>query len=259
MATIIYSSPIFGPIRSRRLGISLGINLLPPDGKVCTFDCIYCECGRNADYRPHLPMPTREEVRHALKGQLQLMKAEGLAPDVLTFAGNGEPTLHPQFPQIVGDTLDLRDRYFPQAKVSVLSNATRVTSSVIREALLRVDNPIMKLDTVDETYIRKVDEPTGSYKLDEIVDGLKAMQGNLIIQTMFMKGTADSGEDVNNTTDYYVLPWLETIKVIAPRQVMIYTVDRETPQRGLQKATQEELDRIAALLHQNGIPVSVSY
>ena len=143
MATVIYPSPIFGPVHSRRLGVSLGINLLPADGKVCTFDCIYCECGFNAQRRPKLPLPTREEVRQALETRLQQMQTEGPVPDVLTFAGNGEPTAHPHFPEIIDDTLELRNRYFPKAKVSVLSNSTQVIQPAIRQALMRVDNAIM--------------------------------------------------------------------------------------------------------------------
>lgn len=256
--TVIYPSPIFGPIHSRRLGVSLGINLLPADGKVCSFDCIYCECGFNADHRAKSALPTREEVREALELRLKDMQENGPKPDVLTFAGNGEPTAHPHFPEIIDDTLMLRDRYFPKAKVSVLSNSTFIDRPAVFEALNKVDNNILKLDTVDEEYIRLVDRPTSAYSLAGIVEKMKAYQGNCIIQTMFMKGTY-LDKDVDNTSDRYVLPWLETVKKIAPRQVMIYTVDRETPEHNLQKATHQELDRIAALLKEAGIVVSVSY
>ena len=259
MSTVIYPSPIFGPVHSRRLGVSLGINLLPADGKVCTFDCIYCECGFNAERRPKLPMPTRDEVRHALEERLQRMQAEGPTPDVLTFAGNGEPTAHPHFPEIIADTLELRDKYFPEAKVSVLCNSTRVTVPAVREALLKVDNAIMKLDTVDADYIRLLDRPTGHYDVNEIIEALQLMQGKLIIQTMFLKGRSENGHDMDNTTDRYVLPWIEVVKQIAPRQVMIYTIDRETPDLNLQKATPKELDRIVALLQSEGILATASY
>lgn len=256
--TVIYPSPIFGPVHSRRLGVSLGINLMPGDGKLCTFDCIYCECGFNADFRPKQARPTREEVREALEARLQDMKQNGPAPDVLTFAGNGEPTAHPHFPEIISDTLALRDRYFPQAKVSVLSNATFIHKPAVFDALNKVDNNILKLDTVDEAYIQALDRPTGKYAVAQIIDGLKAFRGNCIIQTMFLKGSYQ-GKDMNNTMDAYVLPWLEVVKEIAPRQVMIYTIDRETPAHDLQKATHEELDRIGQLVQDAGIPVSVSY
>lgn len=258
MSTIIYPSPIFGPIHSRRLGVSLGINLLPEDGKVCTFDCLYCECGFNADRRARKPLPTREEVATALEEKLLSMRAEGVAPDVLTFAGNGEPTIHPKFAGIIDDTLALRDKYFPEAKVSVLTNATLITRPAVFEALSRVDNNILKLDTVCEEYIRFVDRPTMEYNLDEIIEKLKMFGKNAVIQTMFMKGEVD-GRSVDNTGDDYVLPWLQIVKKIAPREVMIYTVDRETPQQGLQKASHEELDRIVELLKVEGIRATASY
>ncbi|WP_373722781.1 radical SAM protein [Bacteroides heparinolyticus] len=256
--TVIYPSPIFGPVHSRRLGVSLGINLLPADGKICTFDCIYCECGFNADRRSKQPLPTREEVRTALEARLQDMLQNGPAPDVLTFAGNGEPTAHPRFPEIITDTLVLRDRYFPNAKVSVLTNSTFIHKPAVFEALNKVDNNILKLDTVDEAYIRELDRPTGSYSVNKIIESMKAFKGNCIIQAMFLKGSY-AGKNMDNTSDKYVLPWLEAVKEIAPRQVMIYTIDRETPGQDLRKATHEELDRIATLIKKEGIEVSVSY
>lgn len=256
--TIIYPSPIFGPVHSRRLGVSLGINLLPADGKVCTFDCIYCECGFNADHRPRLPLPTRREVHDALQARLEDMLHNGPHPDVLTFAGNGEPTAHPQFEEIIEDVRALRDRYFPSAKISVLSNATRLHVPSVARALHRVDNNILKLDTADAGYIDLVDRPTGVYSVERTIEGMKAFRGECIIQTMFLKG-GFMGRNVDNTGDEYVLPWLERVKEIAPRQVMIYTIDRETPDHDLRKAAPEELDRIGGLVRQAGIPVSVSY
>lgn len=256
--TVIYPSPIFGPVHSRRLGVSLGINLLPADGKVCSFDCIYCECGFNADHRAHQPLPTREEVRQALESKLQDMQANGPKPDVLTFAGNGEPTAHPQFPEIIEDTLALRDKYFPDAKVSVLSNSTFIHRPDVFEALSKVDNNILKLDTVNEDYINLLDRPTGRYSVNDIIEGMKAFKGNCIIQTMFLKG-GYQGKDMDNTSDEYVLPWLKVVKEIAPRQVMIYTIDRETPDHDLRKATPAELDRIVGLIKAAGIPATASY
>lgn len=259
MATVIYPSPIFGPIQSRRLGVSLGINLLPADGKFCTFDCIYCECGYNADHKPHLKLPTRKEVFMALEQQLKKMQQEGPKPDVLTFAGNGEPTAHPQFAEIIEDTILLRNQYFPTAKVSVLSNATQILKENVRKALLKIDNNILKLDTVDESYIRELDRPTGLYSVDSIVENLKKFKGHVIIQTMFLKGFSPEGKDMNNTTDDYVLPWLKVVKDIHPEKVMIYTIDRETPDQLLEKATPEELDRIIDLLRAEGLEASASY
>jgi wyosine [tRNA(Phe)-imidazoG37] synthetase (radical SAM superfamily) len=258
MSTIIYPSPIFGPVHSRRLGISLGINLLPADGKVCSFDCIYCECGFNEDHRPTLPMPTREEVAKKLEEKLKEMKAEGQLPDVLTFAGNGEPTCHPHFAEIIDDTIRLRNQYCPEAKVSVLSNSTMIHRQQVHDALMTVDNNILKLDTVDPIYINKVDHPNGTYDVNLIIERLKAFKGHVIIQTMFMRGEC-KGESVDNTGEEYVAPWLEAVKDIKPQQVMIYTIDRETPTQGLLKATHEQLDAIRDRVIAAGIPCSASY
>ncbi len=258
MSTIIYPSPIFGPVHSRRLGVSLGINLLPGDGKACTFDCVYCECGFNADHRPKQKLPTREQVALALEAKLKDMQQNGPTPDVLTFAGNGEPTSHPHFPEIIDDTLRLRDHYFPQAKVSVLSNATFTGRKAVHDALMRVDNNIQKLDTVDAAYINKVDRPTGQYDVRQIIEHLKAFNGRVVIQTMFLKGLSE-GSDVDNTGEAYVGPWLEAVKYIQPREVMIYTIDRETPDHDLLKATHEELDAIRDRVIAAGIPCTASY
>ena len=256
--TVIYPSPIFGPVHSRRLGVSLGINLLPEDGKCCTFDCIYCECGFNKEHPAHSKFPTVEQVVTALETKLQDMKANGPFPDVFTFAGNGEPTLHPRFPEIIDAVTGLRDKYFPNAKISVLSNSTYILRPGVFEALKRVDNNILKLDTVDMDYIRLVDRPVGTFHLDEIVEKIRDFEGHCIVQTMFLKGEY-GGQDVDNTSDRFVLPWIEKVKYIAPSSVMIYTIDRETPAHRLKKALPEELDRIAALLTAQGIETSVSY
>lgn len=257
--TVIYPSPIFGPVHSRRLGISLGINLQPGDGKVCSFDCIYCECGLNADHRPKSKRPTREAVAAALESKLQEMVADGELPDVLTFAGNGEPTGHPEFLGIIRDTIALRNRYCPDAKVSVLSNATFCGRPDIREALMLVDNNILKLDTVSDEYIRRVDQPVQpGYCVKDVIEWMKAYDGHCIVQTMFMSSHDDTLQ-VNNTGDEYVTPWLEALRYIAPQQVMIYTVDRETPVQGLEKASRETLDAIRDRVIALGIPCSASY
>ena len=258
MSTIIYPSPIFGPVHSRRLGISLGINLLPADGKVCSFDCIYCECGFNKDHRPTLPMPEREEVARKLEAKLQEMQAEGQLPDVLTFAGNGEPTSHPHFAEIIDDTIRLRDQYCPKAKVCVLSNSTFIHRQQVHDALMRVDDNILKLDTIDPLYINKVDRPTGTYDVNAIIERMKAFNGHIIIQTMFMRG-AYNGESVDNTGEAFVAPWLDIVKAIKPQQVMVYTIDRETPAQGLEKATHEQLDAIRDRVIAAGIPCTASY
>ena len=267
MSTIIYPSPIFGPVHSRRLGISLGINLMPADGKVCSFDCIYCECGFNADHRPILPRPTREEVADKLEQTLRGMKAEGQLPDVLTFAGNGEPTCHPHFAEIINDTIRLRNQYCPKAKVCVLSNSTMIHRQQVHDALMLVDDNILKLDTVSPAYINKVDRPNGLYDVSTIIERMKAFNGHIIIQTMFMRGSArvkgeDGGwkeESVDNTTEEYVIPWLDAVRQIKPQQVMVYTIDRETPAQGLEKASREQLDAIRDCVIAAGIPCTASY
>ena len=257
MSTILYQSPIFGPVHSRRLGVSLGINLMPADGKVCTFDCIYCECGLNAEHRPSEHRPTRDEVSNALQEVLHDRHTKGLPLDVITFAGNGEPTAHPDFPDIIRDTIALRDQYIPEAKVSVLSNATMIHKPAIREVLMLVDNNIQKLDTVNMDFIRLIDRPVSrSYDVEKVVEQLCTFHGHVIVQTMFL--TSASG-DIDNTTDEYVLPWLEAVKRIAPSQVMIYTIDRETPVSYLRKASHEQLNRIRDLVTAEGIACMASY
>lgn len=258
MSTVLYASPVFGPIHSRRLGVSLGINLMPADGKICTFDCIYCECGFNADRRTHSRRPTRQQVAEALEAKLQDMRTNGPAPDVLTFAGNGEPTLHPDFAGIVDDVVALRNRYFPQAKISVLSNATQTPRPEVREALMKVDNNIQKLDTANQQYIERLDRPVGKYDVNRIIEALKSFNGHVIIQTMFLKGSHGE-ESIDNTGDDYVLPWLKTVEEIGPQEVMIYTIDRETPDQKLRKASHADLDRIVALIEAAGIAATASY
>ena len=255
---IVFPSPVFGPVRSRRLGVSLGINLMPADGKLCTFDCIYCECGFNADHRPHRPRPTRREVAEALERQLQKMADEGTPPDVLTFAGNGEPTAHPEFSAIVDDTLALRDRYFPQAQVSVLSNSTMLHRPEVVAALRKVDNNILKLDTVSDDYVRRVDRPAAAFSAAKVVDALAAFAGHVVVQTLFMGGEHD-GCSVDNTGEEYVGPWIEALRRIGPQKVMVYTIDRETPAPHLCKASPETLDAIAERVREAGFEVEVGY
>lgn len=258
MSTVIYDSPIFGPIHSRRLGISLGINLLPKGGKFCSFDCIYCECGLNKERRTKNPLPTADEVVEGLESKLEELRAEDIVPDVLTFAGNGEPTLHPDFSEIVDRVLKVRDIYCPSAKLSILSNATQIRRPEIREALLRFDNNILKLDTVNPLYINTVDRPQGHYDVEEQIACLELFGGHCIIQTMLMKGEYE-GHNLDNTTEEYALPYLEALKRIKPQAVMLYTLDRETPVSGLEKAEPEAMEAIAEHIRELGIEVSVSY
>lgn len=255
--TSLYNDIIFGPVRSRRLGLSLGVNLLPVESKLCSFDCIYCECGWNADHPGVRRFNSRDDVRQQLRLTLTRMVADSTPPDVITFAGNGEPTLHPEFEQIIDDTLALRDELCPSAKVSVLSNATQIGRESVRRALLRVDNNILKLDSAFDRTVQLVDKPQGAYSVADTVKKLKLFEGNLIVQTMFLRGQIDS-EPIDNTTEQEVGAWLRLIADIAPRQVMVYSLDRDTPCKTLERVTREELERIADRVREIGIAVSVA-
>ena len=258
MSTILFDKIVFGPVHSRRLGVSLGINLLPVDGKVCSFDCIYCECGLNRDGRTGSKLPTRECVKKELEETLLSMAATGKTPDVITFAGNGEPTLHPDFEGIIDDTICLRNKFFPKAKIAVLSNATMLHKREVFNALLQVDDAILKLDSISDRRIRQINAPNSpSFCSKELVEQLSRFNGKAIIQTMFLKGNLQ-GESVDNTTNEEIKGWIDALKVIQPRQVMIYTIDRETPVKNLQKVTKEELEVIAEYARIQGFEVSVS-
>ena len=255
----LFPSPVFGPVHSRRLGVSLGVNLLPADGKVCSFDCIYCECGYNQERRSHQRFPSRKDVREALRAKLVEMTDEGVLPDVLTFAGNGEPTLHPEFLGVIQDTVGLRDQFCPEARITVLSNAAEVLRQDVFDALLLVDNNCLKLDTVSQEYIRRVDRPVSAhYDVQRVIERMKDFQGHCIVQTLFLEGTHE-GHDVANTGDEYVNPWLDALREIKPQEVMVYTIDRQTPSPLLQKATPESLDAIARRVRDLGIACQVSY
>jgi len=258
MATFLFDKIVFGPVPSRRLGISLGINLLPVDSKICSFDCIYCECGRNPVNRERKSkLPTREEVKNALSNTLKEMHRDNRLPDVITFAGNGEPTLHPEFEEIIDDTIELRNRLFPWARIAVLSNATMLHKPGVIRALLKVDDNIQKLDSAFEETIRKMNCPAADFKLKDVVEKLKSFNGKVIIQTMFIHGFFQ-GEIIDNTTKEELKVWLKLVEVIKPQLVMIYTIDRDTPVTGLEKVKIDELQLIADQLHALGLPVQVS-
>ena len=241
---------VFGPIFSRRLGSSLGINLLPQGGKVCNFDCIYCECGWNADGRGDRVLPTAEDVRKALTEKLVACHEAGTPIDSITFSGDGEPTLNPDFPEIVDLTLELRDRYYPEAKVSVLSNATKTWRKGVFEALRKVDNPILKLDAANDAQAALVNQPEGNYSVEEIVRNLALFGGNFVLQTMFLK--ADGWE-----TAQWVESWLEIVRRLRPREVMVYTLDRETPMKGLRKYTAAEMQELVQPLIDEGYHIQI--
>ncbi len=256
MSTRLYPDIIYGPVYSRRLGLSLGVNLLPLDNKLCSFNCIYCECGWTvAGAKPRFNR--RGDVSAALEKKLSEMASAGAPPDVVTFAGNGEPTLHPDFEGIIDDTLAIRDRIAPSAEVSVLSNATRIDRESVRRALLRVDNNILKLDSAFDETVKLIDGPMSGYSVESTVENMMRFEGRLIIQTMFLRGFLD-GRTVDNTTDREVSAWLELVRRISPRKVMIYTIDRDTPAEGLEKVPLEELKAIAARVEAAGFECSVA-
>lgn len=259
MQTVLFTSTIFGPIHSRRLGVSLGVNLMPRDGKVCTFDCLYCEAGFNAQGPGKAGIPARAEVKKLLEAKLADMKQKDEPLDVITFSGNGEPTLHPDFKGVINDTIELRDRYFPNVKISVLSNSTRINQQPVVEALKRVDNNILKLDSAIDSTVRLIDRPTyPTYSVDSIVDSMKQFGNDLIIQTMFLRGSHD-GTPIDNTTDHEVNALIEVYKKLKPREVMIYSIDRKTPEENLVKVEKDELLKIAEKIsNQAGVKVQVA-
>ncbi|MFR9503923.1 MAG: radical SAM protein [Rikenellaceae bacterium] len=255
--TSLFNEIIFGPVRSRRLGLSLGVNLLPTHSKLCNFDCIYCECGWNEERRGTGGFNSQEDVIEALEAKLREMVSEGNIPDVITFAGNGEPTLHPHFEQIIDATIELRNSLVPSAKVSVLSNATRIGIESVRSALLRVDNNILKLDAASTAVAKSINHPQGAYSVEQVVENMKLFKGQLTVQSMFLRGTCD-GIEIDNTTPESVDNWVALIEQIAPKAVMVYSIDRDTPCPTLTKVSREELTAIADKLRAKGIECSVA-
>lgn len=256
--TILFHETVFGPIHSRRLGVSLGVNLMPNDGKVCTFDCLYCEAGYNAQGTGKAGISERSEVREALETKLRAMCAAGERLDVITFSGNGEPTLHPDFAGVVDDVLALRDKYYPGVKISVLSNSTRIFTPSVAEALKRVDNNILKLDSAVERTMRLLDRPMSRvFTVARLIEGLKQFGGQCIIQTMLVRG-AHEGMEIDNTTDAEVDALLAAYRAIGPAEVMLYSLDRPTPESNLRRVERHELERIAERVRREGIKVQVN-
>lgn len=256
---VLFHSTVFGPIHSRRLGVSLGINLGPNDGKVCSFDCVYCEAGYNSQGKGASGLPPREKVKEQLKDKLLKMKEEGENLDVITFSGNGEPTLHPDFAGIVDDVLALRNEFYPKAKVSVLTNSTKIFTPSVIEALNKVDNNILKLDSAIETTMQIVDQPNmPSFTVKKVIEGLKKFEGKGIIQTMLLRGEHD-GFHIDNTTPEEIDALIKAYKEIKPREIMIYSLDRSTPEEKLIKVPKEELEEIGEKIEDStGIKVTVS-
>lgn len=257
MQTVMFHSTIFGPIHSRRLGTSLGVNLSPCDGKVCSFDCLYCEAGFNAQGTGCSGLPSRADVASLLEEKLRAMSDAGEPLDVITFSGNGEPTLHPDFEGIIDDTLRLRDTFFPNVKVSVLSNSTRLDRPDVCRALSRVDNNILKLDSAIAATVAAIDRPTGHYNLSDVIDSIASFGNSCIVQTMMLRGEYE-GTVIDNTTDAEVEALIQAYRRISPKEVMLYSIDRPTPARQLKKVERQELDAIADRIRKNGIKVQVN-
>lgn len=251
---MLFDSIIYGPIHSRRLGVSLGINLMPTTAKLCTFDCVYCECGWNQPVS-HPSLPTREEVRIALESQLSI----AVEPiDVITFSGNGEPTLHPDFLGIIQDTCALRDQYCPKAKVSVLSNSTQLGRTDVIEALRLCDNRILKLDSAIDATMRLIDKPVNAQlTVKQIAQWLSIFDGDFTLQTCFLRGEYQ-GQTIDNTTPEELTAWYKMMNYLHPKQVMIYVIDRVTPLETLEKIPAETMEKIAIPLREKGIDVIVS-
>lgn len=249
---MIREKVVFGPIKSRRLGSSLGINLLPENGKICNFDCIYCECGWNRDGTGDKKIPDASCVRSALEDKLSTLLLDGVDIDSITFSGDGEPTLNPDFPQIIEDTIKLRDSFFPQAKVSVLSNATRVHVPEIFNALRKVDNPIMKLDAPTPGLAARINRPAPGYDLARVVESLSRFEGDFILQTMFLRS-----QDFDSSSPEVLGPWMDIVRSLRPREIMVYTIDRPTPQAGLVKFTVEEMRQLVKPLADEGFKIQI--
>lgn len=259
MSTFLFDEIIFGPVRSRRLGVSLGINLLPKKRKICNFNCIYCECGWTGDSGKTLSdLPDRKEVYKALEQKLSSMKGKKQHPDVLTYAGNGEPTLHPEFPGIIDDSIELRNKYFPDARIAVLSNATTIRNPGVRKALLKVDQNILKLDSACDNTIQTHNQPHRRVNVSELINDLREFNGKLIVQSLFLRGFYRSFV-IDNTIPEELKEWLKAIDIIKPLEVMIYTISRDTPEGGrLNKVPLKELHAIAKMVNALGIKTQVS-
>lgn len=243
---------VFGPIHSRRLGSSLGINLLPTKGKLCNFDCVYCECGWNKNGLGDRLLPTAGDLEAALGEKLESCSKEGVKIDSITFSGDGEPTLNPDFPEIIDITLRLRDKFYPDAAVSVLSNATRVFKDDVFEALRKVDNPILKLDAADDEGVRLINQPQGAYHVKDVAASLMKFKGDFILQTMFLKSN-----DFDSSDSVRLAAWMDIVRKLGPREIMVYTLDREAPEAGLVKFTVSEMAALVKPLADEGFNIQI--
>lgn len=252
--TPLFETLVFGPIKSRRLGKSLGINLMPEVGKICSFDCIYCECGWNPENKTNSGLPKKEVFEATLETRLKELAGSCDEPDSITFSGNGEPTLHPDFSDIIDITKRLRDKYVPNAKISVLTNGTMLSKKKVFDAISKVDNNIIKIDGGTYKTIKSINKPQVDFDLEKYIELLMTFKGDLSIQTCFLRGE-HNGMKIDNTTKEEVDLWIDHIKKIKPKKVMIYAIDRETPEKNLEKISQEELEKIAVPLRQSGFDV----
>ena len=249
---MIREEVVFGPIRSRRLGSSLGINLLPVNGKICTFDCIYCECGWNKDGLGDTKLPSAAEVRNALETKLKQCQEENVPIDSITFSGDGEPTINPEFPQIIDDTIRLRNQYYPNSKITVLSNSTRVHVPEVFNALRKLDNPTMKIDAPTNELAEKINHPAPGYDINRVVEALKQFKGDFILQTMFLRS-----KDFDSSSPEVLNGWMDIVRTLKPREIMVYTIDRPTPEEGLQKFTVDEMRVLVRPLIEKGFVIQI--
>jgi len=258
MSGFLFDKLVFGPVYSRRLGVSLGINLLPVDNKYCNFNCVYCECGWTDNAASKIILPKREDLKRQLEKKLKEIQGTVNEPDAITFAGNGEPTIHPEFAEIIDDTILLRDKWAPTAAISILSNASMLHKRKIRETLKKTDKNIQKLDTGIEETFQLLNQPQGNLTLNKIIDNLLSFDGKLIIQTLFVRGNY-KGNFIDNTTSTEIETWLKVIKKINPEYVMIYPIERGTPAKGLEKIPENELKAIAEKVEVVGVKTEVYY
>lgn len=258
MGTFLFDKTIFGPVISRRLGISLGINLLPNNGKICSFDCVYCECGLNKEGKIAKPkLPTRKTVQHQLEVKLLEMKKKKQLPDVITFAGNGEPTIHPEFAEIINDTLALRNKFAPNSGISVLSNALHLAKPGVEVSLLKVDQSILKLDSAIQETFDLINRPQNPTFVKDVIKNLTIFKGDLILQTLFCNGRVNN-QTFNNASNIEIEHYLAALDEIRPKSVMIYSFSRDTPFETLEKTSHQVLQEIARKVESLGIKAEVT-
>ncbi|HPB57084.1 MAG TPA: radical SAM protein [Bacteroidales bacterium] len=254
---MLWESIAFGPIRSRRLGSSLGINLLPIVKKICSFDCVYCECGWTLDSSMDTSgFFSLEEVNQAIESKLIQCQQDNIPIDSITFSGNGEPTLHPDFPAIVDNLIRLRDQYYPDAIITCLSNSTQLYRDDVREALMKIENPVLKLDAVTEELYQMINAPVQDVKVAQIMEWLKLFNGQFVLQTLFFSGKI-GGVEFDNAKEPHLSQWIDVVLMLKPRKVMLYSLDRETPAENLTKISTKEMEKIAQVIRDKGIPTSV--